>query len=78
LEYDPDGNDKDYMSFFNDGQVEMKSSPRKTYATCQYASKIGHVTITCIVKGSEVKIALEVNPEESRLTNHSGAYYSKM
>jgi|GEM_PF-3953368 len=78
LAYDPDGNVKDYMVFDSAGQVALKSNLRNAYATCQYASKIGHVTISCMVKGKERKIALEVSPDNNRLTNSSGAYYSKM
>lgn len=78
LSYDPDGNTKDYMEFFRDGQVDLKSTPSQSYKSCVYASKIGHVTITCEVKGKDFKIALELSPTKDRLTNSSGAYYLKM
>ncbi len=78
LAYDPDGDDKDYMEFLSDGRVHLKSSPTKAYATCDYASKIGHVTIQCMIKGVERGLSLEVSPDKQRLTNSSGAYYKKM
>ena len=77
MKYDPDGNKKDYMEFFTDGRVDIKPNRRSTDLTCEYASKVGHVKVTCEVRGRETSISLEVSPGKDRLTNPTDAYYER-
>lgn len=78
LSYDPDNNEKDYMEFFPDSSVKIKSNPRKVIAECAYVVKIGHVNLICDVRGEKRTVSMEVANEESELINKTGAIYTKL
>lgn len=77
LDYDPDGNEKDYIDFFTDGKADSRGGDG-THRVCTYEVRPTQIVISFTVNGARKTIALEIVEKGQRLRNSSGAEYTKV
>lgn len=77
LTFDPDANETDWLVFREDGTASVETPDgRKIPCKCNISENV--VVLTFKIKGRSFDNRLSVSEEKSRLTNDSGAYYTKL
>jgi len=77
LTYDPDKNDKDWMVFSKFGKVILKGSTGPSVEGF-YSIKDNRLILGFNIKNKVREIDMTISNDKSKLTNKSGAYYTRI
>lgn len=75
LTYDPDNNEKDWIIFNQFGRVVVKG--RDVEFEGYYSVNNNKVKLSILIRNRPVEMEMTVSNDKSKLTNNSGAYYTK-
>lgn len=76
LTHDPDQNPTDWLVFAADGQLTVKAPDGREF-NGRYELHADVVKLAIEVEGKRLGIDLAVSADKARLSNESGAYYTK-
>lgn len=77
LTYDPDKSPTDWLIFAADGTVEVKMADGRVIGG-RYALEGSSLTLTINMGFKKISIPLNVSTDRTRISNESGAYYTKL